>query len=52
MLFDKWQEEVLECKSKRILICKGRQIGGTTVLAKKASDSWVAFSHNFSLCKK
>src|SRR3989339_700516 len=38
MLFDKWQEEVLECKSKRILICKGRQIGGTTVLAKKASD--------------
>jgi hypothetical protein len=35
---DPWQREILESKSKRILICKGRQIGGTTVFAKKASD--------------
>jgi len=38
LILDKWQEEVLECESKRILICKGRQIGGTTIFAKKASD--------------
>ena len=36
--FDDWQKEVLECQAKRILICKGRQIGGTTTLAKKAAD--------------
>jgi len=35
---DKWQEEVMNCKSKRILICKGRQIGGTTVFAAKAGE--------------
>ncbi len=35
---DDWQKEVLDCKSKRILICKGRQIGGTTILARKAAE--------------
>lgn len=38
MLLDKWQQDVLDCNSKRILICKGRQIGGTTIFAKKAAD--------------
>lgn len=38
MILDDWQKEVLECREKRILICKGRQIGGTTIFAKKAAD--------------
>lgn len=33
---DPWQLEVINDKHKYILICKGRQIGGTTVLAHKA----------------
>ncbi len=37
MKWDKWQEEVIKSDSKRILICKGRQIGGTTVFAAKAA---------------
>ncbi len=32
---DKWQEELLECEDKYILLCKGRQIGGTTIMAIK-----------------
>lgn len=35
---DLWQKDVLASNSKRILICKGRQIGGTTILARKAAD--------------
>ena len=34
---DAWQKEILECTSKRILLCKGRQIGGTTIMAKKCA---------------
>lgn len=35
---DKWQKEILNCDSKRILLCKGRQIGGTTIFARKAAE--------------
>jgi len=38
IILDEWQEEVLKCNSKRILICKGRQIGGTTTFARKAAE--------------
>lgn len=38
MQLDNWQKEVIKDKSKRILICKGRQIGGTTVFARKAAE--------------
>jgi len=38
MRYDPWQMEVIEDVSKYILICKGRQIGGTTVFAQKAKD--------------
>lgn len=44
IVLDDWQKEVLSCTDKRILICKGRQIGGTTILAKKASDRLAAHS--------
>lgn len=33
---DDWQKKVIEDISKYILICKGRQIGGTTIFAEKA----------------
>lgn len=33
---DDWQKDVIEDQSKYILICKGRQIGGTTTFAEKA----------------
>ena len=33
---DDWQIEVIDDPSKYILICKGRQIGGTTTFAEKA----------------
>jgi hypothetical protein len=36
MMLDQWQEDVINDTHKYILICKGRQIGGTTVLAHKA----------------
>ncbi len=35
---DKWQQDILDCKSKYILLCKGRQIGGTTIMARKCAD--------------
>ncbi len=38
MRYDPWQLEVIHDLSKYLLICKGRQIGGTSVLAKKAKD--------------
>lgn len=37
MELDDWQKEILEDESKYILLCKGRQIGGTTVFAEKAA---------------
>lgn len=36
ILLDDWQNDVINDENKYILICKGRQIGGTTVLAEKA----------------
>lgn len=38
MKLDDWQLEIISDKSKYILLCKGRQIGGTTLLAEKAAD--------------
>lgn len=38
MRYDPWQQEVIDDLSKYILICKGRQIGGTTTLAEKAKN--------------
>ena len=38
MIYDKWQQEVINDISKYILICKGRQIGGTSVFAEKAKE--------------
>jgi len=40
MQLDDWQEEILKDESKYILLCKGRQIGGTTIFAKK-SAKWM-----------
>lgn len=39
---DDWQKEILECKDKRILLCKGRQIGGTTIMAQKCAKRLVS----------
>lgn len=36
MYLDDWQKEIIEDQSRYILLCKGRQIGGTSVLAEKA----------------
>ncbi len=41
MKYDPWQLNVINDESKYILICKGRQIGATTTLAKK-SAKWMA----------
>ncbi|KKL83315.1 hypothetical protein LCGC14_1975960 [marine sediment metagenome] len=41
MEYDDWQKEIIEDTSKDILLCKGRQIGGTTVFAQKAAK-WMA----------
>jgi hypothetical protein len=35
--FDDWQKEILEAEGN-ILLCTGRQVGKTTIFAKKASD--------------
>jgi hypothetical protein len=39
---DDWQKEILECKSKYILLCKGRQIGGTTIMARKCAERLIS----------
>ena len=39
---DDWQKEILECKNKRILLCKGRQIGGTTIMARKCAERLIS----------
>jgi len=39
---DEWQKEILECKNKRILLCKGRQIGGTTIMARKCAERLIS----------
>ena len=36
MKYDNWQKEVIIDKAKYLLICKGRQIGGTTTFAEKS----------------
>ena len=41
MEYDGWQKELIEDTSQYILLCKGRQIGGTTAFAKKAAK-WMA----------
>ena len=41
-LLDNWQEEILACKAKRILLCKGRQIGGTFIMARKCAKRMVS----------
>lgn len=40
MQLDDWQEQILNDESKYILLCKGRQIGGTTIFAEK-SFKWM-----------
>lgn len=34
---DDWQKELIDCKARRILLCKGRQIGGTFTFSRKAA---------------
>jgi len=38
---DPWQTEMIEDDSKYILLCKGRQVGGTTGFAKKAKKRMI-----------
>ena len=42
MQLDDWQKEILECTDKRILLCKGRQIGGTTIMARKCAERMIS----------
>ena len=42
MRYDKWQQDVINDKSKYLMICKGRQIGGTSVLAQKSVNRMIA----------
>jgi len=37
LILDKWQEEVLSAKGN-ILLVSGRQVGKSTIVAKKAAD--------------
>ncbi len=37
MILDDWQKEIIEDISQYILLCKGRQSGGTSTFAKKAA---------------
>ncbi|KKN28668.1 hypothetical protein LCGC14_0851800 [marine sediment metagenome] len=39
---DSWQQEILDCKDKYILLCKGRQIGGTFIMARKCADRMIS----------
>lgn len=39
---DDWQKEILECRDKYILLCKGRQVGGTTIFARKCADRLIS----------
>lgn len=39
---DPWQKEILDCKDKCILLCKGRQIGGTFIMARKCAERMVS----------
>jgi len=39
---DPWQKEILACKSKHILLCKGRQIGGTFTFARKCAERMIS----------
>ncbi len=39
---DPWQQEILDCKAKCILLCKGRQIGGTFIMARKCSERLIS----------
>ena len=39
---DDWQREILDCREKYILLCKGRQIGGTTIMARKCADRMIS----------
>lgn len=48
MQLDKWQEDIINSNSKRILLCKGRQIGGTTTLAIKAAKR-IASNKNYKI---
>lgn len=38
---DDWQKEILSCKDKFIILCKGRQIGGTTIMARKCAERMI-----------
>ena len=38
MELDQWQKDVINDNSKYLLVCKGRQIGGTTTFAEKAAE--------------
>jgi hypothetical protein len=40
MILDEWQEQIINDKSPYILLCKGRQIGGTSTYAEK-SVKWM-----------
>ena len=42
MQLDKWQKDILACKCKYILLCKGRQIGGTTIMARKCAERMIS----------
>lgn len=37
MILDKWQEDVLNCEGD-IVLCTGRQVGKTTIMARKAAE--------------
>ena len=39
---DDWQEEILNCKAKHILLCKGRQIGGTFIMARRCAKRLIS----------
>ena len=42
MQLDKWQEEILNAKG-HVLLCTGRQVGKTTIFARKASEYMISF---------
>src|SRR3990167_3048599 len=42
MRLDKWQEEILNAKG-HVLLCTGRQVGKTTIFARKAAEYMISF---------
>ncbi len=49
MIYDKWQQDVLDAKGN-VLLNKGRQIGGTEIFAHKAAEFIISNPNEQIIC--